>query len=566
MLSTNLRYNTVSLFFLFFLIIIFNTHNLFAANVTLSWTPPTTNADATPLTDLAGYKVYFGTSSGSYSQSADAGNVTSYTWGNLAAGTPYYFTITAYDTSGNESSFSNEVSKTLASVTYYCDKDTDSYINVIADGTCAGTGCEPSGCQTVAGNDCNDNNANINSAASDINCNGLDDNCNGQVDEECTASIKVSKVLLSEDFSSGIPQTWSRQGVWDSDNTCGKTIDYPFVAPYALADSSCLATGNEELVTSSFNTTSCNSVELAFSNQHYLDSGYVQINITGDGGANWLNTVNMPMSDGYPSPNWKNIDITAVTGVKNAKVKFSYVNNTSDGLWALDNIWVTCQTTQLDFSSQILKSSPTQTILLSNTGTQDLSIDNITIEGTDAPEFTIDDKNNCLGRTLLPAETCALDLVFLPVLSGSKNANLAITTNDPDTPVLDIPLTGIINPSPKVSINGKDSLVTLRKGIKAKMALELDPGNFEYTNADWWLLLERNNNWYYYDPLTKYWKKIPAYYDQREIINTATVEVMKTSNLPRGLYKLYFGVDTNANGSIDPDEYHYDEMSVRIKR
>ena len=33
----------------------------FSAEVTLSWDPPTTNADGTPLTDLAGYKVYYGT-------------------------------------------------------------------------------------------------------------------------------------------------------------------------------------------------------------------------------------------------------------------------------------------------------------------------------------------------------------------------------------------------------------------------------------------------------------------------------------------------------------------------
>ena len=42
----------------------------------------------------------------------DVGNVTTYTVSNLAPGT-YYFVVTAYDSSNDESSFSNEASKTI---------------------------------------------------------------------------------------------------------------------------------------------------------------------------------------------------------------------------------------------------------------------------------------------------------------------------------------------------------------------------------------------------------------------------------------------------------------------
>ena len=78
------------------------------AAITLNWTPPSTNTNGTPLTDLAGYNVYYGTSSGNYTAKFNAGNVTSYTFTNLAAGT-YYIAVTAYDTSGNQSVYSNEV-------------------------------------------------------------------------------------------------------------------------------------------------------------------------------------------------------------------------------------------------------------------------------------------------------------------------------------------------------------------------------------------------------------------------------------------------------------------------
>ncbi len=85
-----------------------------AGDVILSWVPPQTNSDGSPLTDLAGYNVYYGATPGSYSDNIDVGNVTTYQVGNLTEGLTYYFTVTAYDTSGNESALSEEVSVTIA--------------------------------------------------------------------------------------------------------------------------------------------------------------------------------------------------------------------------------------------------------------------------------------------------------------------------------------------------------------------------------------------------------------------------------------------------------------------
>ncbi|MEW6586171.1 MAG: hypothetical protein AB1442_11250, partial [Nitrospirota bacterium] len=50
-----------------------------SAQTTLSWQAPATNEDGTPLTDLAGCKVYYGTVSRNYTQSSDVGEATSYT-------------------------------------------------------------------------------------------------------------------------------------------------------------------------------------------------------------------------------------------------------------------------------------------------------------------------------------------------------------------------------------------------------------------------------------------------------------------------------------------------------
>jgi len=81
--------------------------NVGAAQV--SWT-----ANTEP--DLAGYKVYYGTSSGVYTTVIDVGLTAtpatpSHTIYNLTKGVTYYFNVTAYDTSNNESGFGTEVSK-----------------------------------------------------------------------------------------------------------------------------------------------------------------------------------------------------------------------------------------------------------------------------------------------------------------------------------------------------------------------------------------------------------------------------------------------------------------------
>jgi hypothetical protein len=80
----------------------------------LAWTAPTTNDNGTTLTNLAGFKVHYGTSSGLYTGTIviSSPTATNYT-ATLPAGATYYFVVTAYNTSGVESLPSNEGKKTL---------------------------------------------------------------------------------------------------------------------------------------------------------------------------------------------------------------------------------------------------------------------------------------------------------------------------------------------------------------------------------------------------------------------------------------------------------------------
>ena len=76
-----------------------------AGDVTLQW-------DLNPETGIAGYRVYYGTASRTYSAPIPAGLQSAHTVAGLATGT-YYFAVTAFNIDGLESAFSNEVSTTV---------------------------------------------------------------------------------------------------------------------------------------------------------------------------------------------------------------------------------------------------------------------------------------------------------------------------------------------------------------------------------------------------------------------------------------------------------------------
>jgi hypothetical protein len=82
-----------------------------ADNVMLSWQAPTQNADGSPLVNLQGYQIHYGTEPNTYTESVKIANpgLTDYVVQNLAPG-KYYFALTAYNSAGAESALSGEVS------------------------------------------------------------------------------------------------------------------------------------------------------------------------------------------------------------------------------------------------------------------------------------------------------------------------------------------------------------------------------------------------------------------------------------------------------------------------
>jgi hypothetical protein len=83
--------------------------------VTLSWTPPTARVDGSPLTNLAGYKIFYGRMSGVYDYQIDVDTtgVSTYVIEELVSG-KWFFSLAAYDSDGLESDRSNEVTRDIS--------------------------------------------------------------------------------------------------------------------------------------------------------------------------------------------------------------------------------------------------------------------------------------------------------------------------------------------------------------------------------------------------------------------------------------------------------------------
>jgi Putative Ig domain len=84
------------------------------ASVTLDWTPPTANTDLSPITDLAGYHLYYGTTPSALANKVDISDagLTRYVVAGLGSGT-WYFALTAYNREGRESGLSAALRATI---------------------------------------------------------------------------------------------------------------------------------------------------------------------------------------------------------------------------------------------------------------------------------------------------------------------------------------------------------------------------------------------------------------------------------------------------------------------
>jgi len=97
--------------------------------------------------------------------------------------------------------------------------------------------------------------------------------------------------------------------------------------------------------------------------------------------------------------------------------------------------------TRLLFNQSQGATSAPQWITLKNTGRKTLSLASISIGGADANQFGLNRKQ--MPASLLPGQSASLKVVFAPTAAAVRAATLDIASNDPDSPLVSIPLRGL---------------------------------------------------------------------------------------------------------------------------
>jgi len=136
--------------------------------------------------------------------------------------------------------------------------------------------------------------------------------------------------------------------------------------------------------------------------------------------------------------------------------------------------------TAKDFGAVGLGMSSRATFTVSNSGGGALAMGNITISGANAAEFKIEN-DNCSGKSIQKSGTATFDVVYTPTTLGTKTATVAIPSNDPDTPTLNVPLTGsalnaVVLQLTPVSPAGTLVILGLDNGTTQKLTLGANGG------------------------------------------------------------------------------------------
>jgi len=124
-------------------------------------------------------------------------------------------------------------------------------------------------------------------------------------------------------------------------------------------------------------------------------------------------------------------------------------------------------------------SSGEVTFTISNTGLGDLVISSTAITGTSINDFIITE-DKCFGKRISPSTVCTIKIYFIPSSIGSKNANLTVWSNDPDSGRLNTLLTGKGLVPTDITVMSPDGSEIWKAGMTQtiRWTYEGDPGSY----------------------------------------------------------------------------------------
>ncbi len=136
---------------------------------------------------------------------------------------------------------------------------------------------------------------------------------------------------------------------------------------------------------------------------------------------------------------------------------------------------------------------------------------------------------------------------------------LAYTTNPPGGAV------------PAISANEVSDVLTLPAGALLSVRVQLSTSAaLTGTAGDWWAAASTDHGWYRYLYPAGTWVYAGKAPDDLKVTyqgplgDLSPYEIVRTDGLASGSYRVYFGVDTTMNGSLDLDRAYYDEVQVDI--
>jgi len=170
------------------------------------------------------------------------------------------------------------------------------------------------------------------------------------------------------------------------------------------------------------------------------------------------------------------------------------------------------------------------------------------------------------------------DLTNVPVLgdlSGQSQVWIAFlfesdgsVCGDPGAFVDDIVITkDFAAPTPDIKANGSDGPLTISKAAEnLVVTISLDPGDYDGTNADWWVRALRQSNgdtWWYVNGTGWVKSVTPIRAYGGKLRSVAPLEVWNGS-IPVDIWLFHFAVDTDRNNILDSAPLYWDKVKVTV--
>ncbi|MDY6969946.1 MAG: choice-of-anchor D domain-containing protein, partial [Spirochaetota bacterium] len=138
----------------------------------------------------------------------------------------------------------------------------------------------------------------------------------------------------------------------------------------------------------------------------------------------------------------------------------------------------------LDFGTVALGGgTATRDITITNTGSADLTIIDLSVAGTDGDEFS---QTNDYSAPLTPDSSCTVTVGLSPLSTGAKTATLSITSDDPDEPIVDVSLSAnvtdvLIYPVNIISLSATPLCSTAPASVDFEIEASGGSGSYDYS-------------------------------------------------------------------------------------